>query len=198
MDSSPPLADFTERLARALAGRTPSPPREEEGVRRAAVAVVVGGYPEPAILFVKRMERDGDPWSGQIAFPGGFRASLSEALRQTAVREAEEETGLDLAREAEFLGVLDEVAPRTPFLPPIAITPFVFRLRSQPTARAGPEVARVLWLTVRALIAPESQGTFSLDLPSGERSFPAIVVGEETIWGLTERVLRQVLAFAAV
>jgi 8-oxo-dGTP pyrophosphatase MutT (NUDIX family) len=105
------------RLARA--------PRQVDAtplIRWAAVAIVI--VPEPdALLVVRRAERAGDPWSGQMALPGGRRAE-GEDLLFTALRETEEEVGLVVPPEA-LLGVLDDVAPLTPMLPPIAVRPFV-------------------------------------------------------------------------
>src|SRR5262249_62229968 len=76
---------------------------------RAAVAVILReGDPTFEILFIRRAEKDGDPWSGQMGFPGG-RAEPDEELGKTAVRETLEETGIQLAAHGEPLGALDEV-----------------------------------------------------------------------------------------
>ena len=49
-------------------------------------------------LFIKRAEVEGDPWSGQMAFPGGRRDPVDDDLLATAARATLEETGIDLAR----------------------------------------------------------------------------------------------------
>ena len=62
---------------------------------RAAVALVLRGPAEaPGILFIKRASRDGDPWSGQMAFPGGRYDPADESEKETAIRETEEEVFL--------------------------------------------------------------------------------------------------------
>ena len=50
-------------------------------VRRAAVAVVLRDVGELQVLLVKRKERLGDPWSGQIALPGGMQKDLNAFSR---------------------------------------------------------------------------------------------------------------------
>ena len=77
----------------------------ESGVRRAAVALIfrAGADGAPELLFIKRAEYPADPWSGQIAFPGGREEPTDGELIQTAVRETREETGLDLAAHCDQL-----------------------------------------------------------------------------------------------
>ena len=60
------------KLRAALESRRALAITPEEGVRRAAVALIfrAGEDGSPELLFVKRAEYPGDPWSGQIAFPG--------------------------------------------------------------------------------------------------------------------------------
>ena len=54
---------------------------------RAAVALVLRGPAEaPDILFIKRASREGDPWSGQMAFPGGRYDPTDEREKDTAIR----------------------------------------------------------------------------------------------------------------
>ncbi len=184
----PGLSELAARVERALAGREPRRV-VREGASRAAVAVVVGGAADPAIAFIRRKVRAGDPWSGQMAFPGGFRASADEPLETTASRETLEETGLDLARHGRLLGALDDLSPRTQHLPPLIVAPFAFAVPSTPPLVAGDEADDALWIPVRELVAPANRTTFTLALPGGERTFPGILVRDRVIWGLTERIL---------
>ena len=179
-----------ERLRVVLASRVPEKVVRPEA-RRAAVAVLVAAGAEPAVLFIKRKERAGDPWSGQMAFPGGFWSAADESLEATARRETEEETGIALAGAGVLLGVLDDVSPRTPYLPPLVVTPYVYRVAETLAAHPGPEADAAMWLKVRDLFDPARRKPFRLRLPGEVREFEAIVVGDYTIWGLTERVLQQ-------
>ena len=72
--------------------------------RPAAVALVLLEGPQGLeLILIKRAERGDDPWSGQIALPGGRYEGGDRDLEATAVRETSEETGVDLAG-AERLG----------------------------------------------------------------------------------------------
>lgn len=180
-----------DRLREALQRRTPATLREE-GAQRAAVAVVVTAGPEPDILFVRRQERSGDPWSGHMAFPGGFMADAEGSLVATAVRETLEETGLDLTGAGEEIGRLDDVYPRSVLLPKVVVTPVVFGVPATLAVAPGPEVQEVLWLPASQILSPASHQPYTLELPIGTRVFDSIAVDGYIIWGLTERVLSQI------
>ena len=60
------------------------------------------------MLFVKRSVYPGDPWSGQVAFPGG-KAEPDETFTETAIRETQEEIGIDLNECAECLCCLKPI-----------------------------------------------------------------------------------------
>ncbi len=162
--------------------------------QRAAVAVIITEEPDPALLFVRRRERAGDPWSGHVAFPGGFAARTDASAAATAVRETEEETGLELTARGERLGELDDVAPRSVYLPRITVTPVVFVVPARLPVAIGPEVAGAAWLPAREVYDPSNRRVFRVDLPSGSKEFDSIEVGGMVIWGLTERVLAQIPA----
>ena len=186
------------RLTRAIEGREPRR-FALEGAKRAAVAVVIGGEADPGIAFIRRKVRSGDPWSGQVAFPGGFQAAANaESLETTARRETLEETGLDLSRHGRLVGALDDLSPQTPFLPPLIVAPFAYSVPSPPTLIPGDEADAALWIPVREVFDPANRSSFSLNLPSGARSFAAIQVRDLVIWGLTERILRQVASLAGL
>jgi 8-oxo-dGTP pyrophosphatase MutT (NUDIX family) len=138
-------------------------------------------------LFIHRAERAGDTWSGQIAFPGGRREPSDPDLRATAIRETHEEIGVDLTG-AEPLGVLDDMHPRTPALPPVVVRPFVFGLVERPPITISAEVQDAFWVSLRELTAPGARGEV--------RSLPAYVVGSHTIWGMTERILSNLLSIS--
>ena len=160
-------------------------------LRWAAVAVVLVPGPD-SLLLVRRAERSGDPWSGQMALPGGRRDG-DEDLLFTAIRETEEEVGLVLPPEA-LVGVLDDMAPRTPVLPPIAVRPYVFRLdRRFPVDRLSEEIAATHWVPLENLLRDETYASADVMVRSQQMRVPAFRLAEGTVWGMTERILSDLL-----
>jgi len=181
---------FLARLTAVLQRREPVA-LEEEGARHAAVAVVVTREKDAAILFVKRREYPGDPWSGHIAFPGGH-AEAGESAATTAAREAFEETGLALGQAGEPLGLLDDVYPRSVYLPKIIVTPVVFAVPTSTDVRPSEEIERAVWVHASEVFDPANRRPLVVDLPAGQREFESIHVAGLVIWGLTERILNQI------
>ncbi|HEX4599992.1 MAG TPA: CoA pyrophosphatase [Gemmatimonadales bacterium] len=172
----------------SLAGYRPKIAQWPEAQPAAVALILVEGADGLAALFIHRAEQVGDPWSGQVALPGGHREPTDPDLLATAVREAREETGVDLTA-AERLGALDDLAPRTPTLPPVVVRPFVFGLTERPRLGTSPEVQRAFWLPLARLTAPAARGEITLALRDATRTFPAYHVDGEVIWGMTERIV---------
>jgi 8-oxo-dGTP pyrophosphatase MutT (NUDIX family) len=185
-----------ERIAAALSRRPGVVAEVEEGVRAAAVALIVsaGEDGDPELLFIKRAERQGDPWSGHVAFPGGRHDPGDASLEATAVRETYEETGVDLRRDGVVLGTLDDLYPRTPTLPPVVVRPFVAALAPRAALSLSDECADAFWVPLATLQAPDAAHE-SVVLVRGERwRVASYRHGEHVIWGMTERILQQFLA----
>jgi 8-oxo-dGTP pyrophosphatase MutT (NUDIX family) len=171
-------------------------PRRESvtGAHPAAVALILVPGPEGLeALFIRRAVRVGDPWSGQIALPGGRRDAGDVDLEATAMRETQEELAIDLVR-AERLGALDDIRPRTQLLPPVLVRPFIFALPNRPPLRPSAEVHSAFWAPLARLLVPGTRHDVTLPLPDGERSFPAFVLGQDVVWGMTERILSSFIA----
>ena len=164
----------------------------------AAVAVILHDGDEGLeALFIHRAVRAGDTWSGQIAFPGGRRDPGDADLLATAIRETGEEVGVDLS-SAERLGVLDDLYPRTPVLPPVVVRPFVFALTARPTIVVSSEVQDAFWVSFRALQAPGVASTVTVDHPGiPRRVLPAYTLGNHTIWGMSERILTPLISLVS-
>jgi 8-oxo-dGTP pyrophosphatase MutT (NUDIX family) len=191
------------RLRAALGARPGVQIDNDDGTRRlAAIALVLrpGVGPatnaDPELLMIKRAEAEGDPWSGHVACPGGRMEPGDHDLEQTAVRETWEETGVDLARNGQILGALDDISPRTPSLPPIIVRPFVAVVRPELEIVQSSEVAEAFWVPLAALRERAAWGTAMVPVRGqGDRQVTAFRHGDYMVWGLTERVLRQFLQY---
>jgi len=179
------------RLAGVLAGYTPSTV-DDLSLARAAVGVLL--VPDPdSILLIRRAERAGDPWSGQMGLPGGRNSPGDFDLLQTAIRETREEVGIELT-PADLVGALDDVAPRSPHLPPLMVRPFVFCLPQRPPVIPNIEVAEHLWVELAALLHPDTYRPVTIRFGSAAREFAAYHVGPIPVWGMTERILAPLVA----
>ena len=182
-------------LARSLLDSPGQPIAVEPPVREAAVAMVLrlGTGGEPELLMIKRAEVDRDPWSGHVACPGGRREPADRDLETTATRETWEETGIDLATEGRILGVLNDVMPRTPVLPPILIRPFVAVVPPDVEIAPSPEVASAFWVPLSALRERAGWGARLVTVRGTPREEATFSHGDHVVWGLTERILRQLV-----
>jgi 8-oxo-dGTP pyrophosphatase MutT (NUDIX family) len=191
MPLAQPLSLRLARLRERLADHRPATGGDDESLLWAAVAVVLVPSPD-AVLLIRRAEHPGDPWSGHMALPGGRREEGDAELVDTAIRETFEEVGLTLAH-SDLLGTLDDVVPRTPVLPPIAVRPYVFTLPERPSLTLNPEVAASRWVYLDHLLHPETYHSVRLEIRGESREFPAYRVDEAIVWGMTERILTALL-----
>ena len=185
------------RISEALSKRTPAL-FHDSAMKRAAVALIfragtdTGG--EPELLFIRRAEYPSDPWSGQVAFPGGRREAQDASLEDTAIRETREETGIDLARAGKILGPLDELQPQSIRLPELVVMPFVAVVNEPPAFTLTSEVAAVFWLPLSSLRDSNSWRDTEV-VGSGIRMTRRGFHHEgHVIWGITERIIAQLVS----
>ncbi len=146
------------------------------------------------MLLIKRAEAEGDPWSGHMALPGGRRDPGDSSLLHTAVRETLEETGVVLGQDELHLGRLSRLDPVSRKLPPLSVTPFVFGVAPDTEAKvASYEVEAVFWVPLSTLRNPGVAGTFRYRSDDLVRLFPTFNVEGQVVWGLTYRVLEELL-----
>lgn len=147
----------------------------------AAVLIPIVPRPEGAtILLTKRTDHMRDH-PGQISFPGGRVESDDGSPWHTAVREAQEEIGLnpDLP---EVLGYLPEYRTGTGF----AVTPVV-ALVSPPFALSldAFEVAEAFEVPLAFLLNPDNHQRHTMVVRGAERSYHAMHYDNYFIWGAT-------------
>lgn len=177
-------------LAARLAQR-PLAPIEDFDRPRAAVAVVLAPDPD-SVLLIRRADREGDRWSGHLAFPGGRWTPGDEGLVDTARRETREEVGLDLPA-ASLIGTLDDLAPRTSVLPPILVRPFVFHHPTRDPPLLNHEVAEAWWLPLDVLLRPGAFGPVEFARHGTLVRTMGYNLRQGILWGMSERILTPLL-----
>ena len=199
-----PLADF---LARAAAGLSPDPPGPDDPTsnprgdhsldpdgsavapppphRRAAVLVPVvfreGG---PVVVLTLRAAGLRDH-SGQIALPGGKIDPDDPGPAEAALREAQEEIGLDPGA-VRVLGYLDPYLSGTGFL----VAPVIGLVDPCAAFRPNPaEVAEVFEVPLPVLMDRQGYALRAREWQGRTRHFYALAFGERLIWGVTAGIL---------
>lgn len=189
-----PIADIRARLgASPLA---PQPNATAGTARQAAVAVVLREWREETeVLFIKRAEKRGDPWSGQMAFPGGHREPGDADLAAAAMRETHEEVGLAIARR-QLIGVLPAQRPAAfGRRPELLVAPYVFAIEGDPAFQLSHEVDVAVWTHLAPMRAGDTHTQEDRLVDGTATPFDGYRVrGGHFVWGLTYRVVRTFLA----
>ncbi len=142
-------------------------------------------------LFIERSKKPGDPWSGQVAFPGGRRDDADRDLRRTAERETVEEVGLSLDGARPIGRLDDQTGRRAGQESRLRIAAFVYEVAPGAGDDLVPnhEVAETLWASLAWFEDPARVIDYRYP-PSPDVSFPGVVVGDpkrHVVWGLTFR-----------
>lgn len=183
----PLLRDIEEPLAVHTPTRV-----SRDGKSEASVAVVLREVEDDVeLLFIERAQREGDPWSGHMAFPGGRRDPVDDSSLAAAVRETHEEVGISLV-DARHLGLLGEMSGR-PTRPTggMVVSAHVFHLPESSPLVLSDEVREAFWFPVGDLLDEQRHVDYE-HVRMGDVRFPGILVGRpdrHVVWGLTYRFL---------
>ncbi len=161
--------------------------------RPASVLVPIVQRPEELrVLFTRRTAQLRDH-SGQISFPGGRAEPHDPSAEATALREAEEEIGLD-PRRVEVLGRLSDYHTRTDFrvTPVVALVAAPFELRLD-----AHEVDEVFEVPLSFLLDPANHQRHAREFQGRQAHYFAMVWGEYTIWGATAGMLVNLYRYLA-
>lgn len=160
--------------------------------RDAAVLIPIVADPEPTLLFTVRSEHLSSH-KGQIAFPGGRIDADDGSTVRAALREAQEEIGLD-PEAVDVLGELDDLPT---FVSGYVVTPVVGWLAARPELTPNPsEVTEILWVPIARLTEEiRAEPGFTHE----GRAYPteAWIWENRVIWGVTARILRNFLSLLA-
>jgi 8-oxo-dGTP pyrophosphatase MutT (NUDIX family) len=181
----PPLPALAEAL-----GGVPSPVLEGAAVE-AAVLVCLH---DDAVLLARRAVHPDDPWSGHVGLPGGRWEAEDGSLLATALREAQEELGVDPLAHGRLLGALGTHVGRGRRISGVRIAVFVAALDERPPLELSAELEAAHWVPLKELIpatarVPELPDTdveaYAIDLPEG---------GRLVVWGITYAILERLRA----
>ena len=194
------LEAFSERLQAHRARRLPG----RHWVVRCGVVLLIaergpGADATPALLIMRRAERAGDPWSGQVSFPGGRVQPDDADTRAAALRELSEETGL--RPDASFMpvGRLSDLLTREHGRHrPMVVTPYVYRVPRAPAVAPGAEAARLWWEPLATLVDPGRQRSQVWRVAGLPLPFPAIEVGGARLWGLSLMMVKELVRAAGL
>ena len=164
-------------------------------MQRAAVAIILKVFEgELHVLMIRRAERAGDPWSGQMAFPGGRLETGDVNGFACARRETEEEIGVSLGEQDACLGRLSELNARARRLTRgLAITPFVFRVDRELIPAPNHEVAEVVWVPLEFLLDTDNRSCMRWERGRASLDMPCYVFGGRPIWGLSLKMLDELM-----
>jgi 8-oxo-dGTP pyrophosphatase MutT (NUDIX family) len=181
------MLDFERRLHSVLKANEPRRVTLE-GAKHAAVLIPIVAVPEPTLIFTVRTESVSSH-KGQISFPGGSIDPEDADASAGALREAEEEIGLDRTK-ARLLGELDSFPT---FVSGYVVTPFVGWLDEEPELTRNPgEVAEILHVPV-AELAEDIRNEAGFEYAGRTYPTEAWVWNDRVIWGVTARIIRQFL-----
>jgi len=185
----------SERLAAGLA--VPMPPvgsdfslnglvELPDRYKQAAVLVPLVHRPEGVTVLLTQRTDDMPSHAGQIAFPGGRCQAEDRDAADTALREAEEEVGLE-RRFVDVLGPVDRYRTGTGF----EITPIVGLVTPGFATRADPrEVADVFEVPLGHFLDERNHRIDSRVWQGRERRYYAMPFGDRYIWGATAGMLK--------
>ncbi len=164
---------------------------------RAAVALVYRQTEDAGaeLLFIQRARREGDPWSGDMGFPGGRMQPEDATPRAAAERETREETGVDLICHGRFRARLSDLVTRHHSRwRPMVVTPYVYEWQGKQPVTLNHEVEQAVWIPLDYLAARENQSRLPWRTPIGTLNLPCCRYQDCCIWGLSYSMVQELLA----
>lgn len=153
--------------------------------RQAAVLVPILQRPEGHTVLLTRRSEQLRSHKGQISFPGGGRDAEDVSLAANALREAQEEVGLD-PQHVEVIGYLEDYPTLTRYV----VTPVVALVRNEAALKPDPrEVAEVFEVPLSFVLDPASYEQKALTRKGFNVPFYELNHGGYRIWGATAGML---------
>lgn len=190
------MRDLSRQLASRLSNFVKEEADFEPRAGRAAVAIMVReGLAATEILMIRRATREGDPWSGHMGFPGGRRDPGDVCNVACALRETEEEIGVDLAEWGTRLGELSDVNTGwRKDRPEMLVTPFVFRVAELPKLTPNDEVDDVVWVPLHFLIDHHNREPLEWEWKGQKMATDSYLYDTYRIWGLSLMMIDEMIS----
>lgn len=165
-------------------------------LKASAVAVICSEYQgELCLLMIKRVAKEGDPWSGDMAFPGGRHQKGDKCLIHTAIRETDEEVGVDLHQSGKFVTRLSDQLTRSHnAFKPMIVAPYLFNITKPYALKLNPtEVEEALWIPLRFFSDRNVRSKMDWKLGRLNLKLPCYWYQGKRIWGLSLRVIDELM-----
>ncbi len=188
-------ASLLQIIEARLGDHNPRKKRLRRLMKRSAVAMILQmRNGKLHILMIKRAEREGDPWSGHMAFPGGRMDKTDINGFAVATRETAEEVGLTLGPQDQCIGRLSDLNAKPHWgTLGMAVSPFVFRLDREVIFQANYEVAEVIWVPLDFLVDAGNREEMTLTYKGAKIAVPCYRYQGRCIWGLSLMMLDELL-----
>ena len=167
-----------EKITEKIKGYSGRPPVEE--LRKAAVLIALTDSDEPELIYTLRSNKVGSH-GGEVSFPGGMYEDVDKNLEHTALRESEEETGMDSSK-VNILGSLDTVVSRYN----ISVTPYVGIVPENVSLNnKSEEIESCFKVPLSFLLRDERHRNDEIKRDGDIFFMPAYQYDSYIIWGLT-------------
>jgi 8-oxo-dGTP pyrophosphatase MutT (NUDIX family) len=156
-------------------------------------SVLILLYPHrDSICFVLiKRQNNNSVHSGQISFPGGRMEGTDSSYIETAMREANEEVGINL-NEVTIIGSLTEL-----YIPPsnFLVFPVISYMKTRPELTPNKnEVAEIIEADLLALINTDSVNWKEIEVRGVRLKTPYYSIDGHTVWGATAMILSELIA----
>jgi 8-oxo-dGTP diphosphatase len=198
LSSGEDVRDRLERIKSKLLerpGKLVSDSSIPKEIQKAAVCLIIRPSPsdnELYLFLVKRRVFETDPWSGQMALPGGKFIEKDTDLLATVIREVLEETGIDL-RSCSIIGSLDEILPGSRSIkvqPYVAVSPEQISVKINES-----EIQDYVWVPLSFFLDRKNLAPYSAVVRGTTLTVTAYTYRDRgTIWGMTARIIQDFIS----